>query len=599
MVSKKSVNKFYLIFLLIIVSSSSFIKNKAQEIKWEKTKYKEDTNDPKEIEWERYYPDSSFDESNIDFVENEYQKNTTVENQVIDKKEFFYLGFAVPNAFVMDQNDFMIYADQLFPFYKSDLEEGTANQNYSVFSSYGINNRMMLMGFFSHSDDPLYREINNVSKQPANKWVSLGLGSRLNIFNNNKFLTSLDTSFESWFVKSGGCNGIGCESNSSNIFDQSLNVFNNMNLVGSIALPNTIKVSEKTSISFSPKITFLPEKQFHEESSGSFYGLNSGIGLGFLNELTKRFHFYSSAYIPFSGKNYFDKNLTFKKSIIYDLGFSYLIDPKVSFQGYLSNSFGSTPATGILTIPSDNNLIIGTRLVYKPTSLDLNMTKDLEDKKTFEGLSVTNTELVQPNKVLFDFSIDKDLDIWTTITAGISRNFNFEISTGRSNKKPNTKSNFYNSYIGSNQQHLRFGGKAILIKQNKKFPITSGVRMSFGRFLGDSWPGYLFIENVNTRKLSKRIKFNLTPKIAWTASGNPSAIGSSLIFEIFDNYSFILERNTAIKHAQSNFTSALRVSNNENRYLDLYLTNAVNFNDIGELINAKEIAYGLKMGIKF
>ena len=123
--------------------------------------------------------------------------------------------------------------------------------------------------------------------------------------------------------------------------------------------------------------------------------------------------------------------------------------------------------------------------------------------------------------------------------------------------------------------------------------------MSFGRFLGDSWPGYLFIENVNTRKLSKRIKFNLTPKIAWTASGNPSAIGSSLIFEIFDNYSFILERNTAIKDAQSNFTSALRVSNNENRYLDLYLTNAVNFNDIGELINAKEIAYGLKMGIKF
>ena len=222
------------------------------------------------------------------------------------------------------------------------------------------------------------------------------------------------------------------------------------------------------------------------------------------------------------------------------------------------------------------------------------MTKDLEDKKTFEGLSVTNTEIVQPNKVLFDFSIDKDLDIWTTITAGISRNFNFEISTGKSNKKPNTKSNFYNSYIGSNQQHLRFGGKAILIKQNKKFPITSGVRMSFGRFMGDSWPGYLFIENVNTRKLSKRIKFNLTPKIAWTASGNPSAIGSSLIFEIFDNYSFILERNTAIKDAQSNFTSALRVSNNENRYLDLYLTNAVNFNDIGELINAKEIAYGLK-----
>ena len=50
MISKKSVNKIYFIFLLIIFSSSSFINNKAQEIKWEKTKYKEDTNDPKEID---------------------------------------------------------------------------------------------------------------------------------------------------------------------------------------------------------------------------------------------------------------------------------------------------------------------------------------------------------------------------------------------------------------------------------------------------------------------------------------------------------------------------------------------------------------------
>ena len=140
-----------------------------------------------------------------------------------------------------------------YSLYKSDLEQGTANQNYSVFIGYGINDKMMLTGFFSHSDDPLYSKINNIEKQPANKWISLGIGSRLNLFESSSFLLSLDASLESWYVKSGGCNGIGCNVTSSNIFDKSLNEFKNLNLIGSLALPSTFRISEKTKLVFSQK----------------------------------------------------------------------------------------------------------------------------------------------------------------------------------------------------------------------------------------------------------------------------------------------------------------------------------------------------------
>ena len=54
-----------------------------------------------------------------------------------------------------------------------------------------------------------------------------------------------------------------------------------------------------------------------------------------------------------------------------------------------------------------------------------------------------------------------------------------------------------------------------------------------------------------------------------------------------------------LRYAESNFTSAFRISNNENRYFDFYITDAANFNDIGEMINAKEIYYGFKIGFKF
>ena len=482
---------------------------------------------------------------------------------------------------------------------ESDLEKGTANQNYSVFLSYGISDQMTLMGFFSHSDDPLFSKINNVEKQPSNKWISLGLGSRFKLFKSNKLLTSLDTSIESWYVKSGGCNGIGCQGDSSNIFDKSLDEFQNLNLIGSLALPSTFKISKKTNLIFSPKIIFLPEEQFNENISGSFYGFNSGIGLGFSHKVNSRFHIYNSTYLPLIGENYFDEDLTFKKAIIYDFGFNYLIDSKVSFQSYLTNSFGATPATGILTIPSNNNLIVGTRLTYKPTSLDFEDKNDTSHKYKFEGLSVSNTEIIQPNKILLDFSFDKDAEIWTSITTGISKNFNFEISTGKSNLKSNKENYYLNTYLGSNLQNLRFGGKAILIKQNEYFPITSGFRMTFGRTLGETWPGYLFIENINTINLFEKFRFNITPKIAWTSSGSPSALGASLIFDINDKYSIMLERNTALKNAENNFTSALRISNNQNRYIDFYVTDAVNFNDLGEVLNANETSYGIKLGFKF
>jgi len=590
-------DKFYIFSIFIILFSNLFPKFNAEEIKWEKIQNKKSSEKNNKIKWKKYFPKTVFEKSENEVLENKIKEYSDSEN-IKETKEFFYLGFAVPNADLLTKKDFMIYAEQLFPLYKSDLEQGTANQNYSVFIGYGINDKMMLTGFFSHSDDPLYSKINNIEKQPANKWISLGIGSRLNLFESSNFLLSLDTSLESWYVKSGGCNGIGCNVTSSNIFDKSLNEFKNLNLIGSLALPSTFRISEKTKLVFSPKITFLPKNQTFENSSGSFYGLNTGIGLGLSKELNKRLHIYNSAYFPLSGNNTFDNNLKYKKAIIYDFGFSYLIDPKVSFQGYLSNSFGATPATGVLTIPSDNNLILGTRLVYKPTALDVEENLEANFKYKFDGLSVTNTDLIKPNELLFDISFDKYSGIWTKVSTGLSRNFNFEIITGKSSSKK-MHNNYFDNYIGSNLQTLRFGGKAILIKQNKSSPITSGVRMTFGRTLGDNWPGYLFLENINSKNFSSKIKLNITPKIAWTSSENLAAIGTSLIFDLNDKFSLIFERNTALRNAESNFTTAFRILNNENRYIDFYVTDSSNFNDIGELINAKDIYYGIKVGFKF
>ncbi len=607
---KNYIENFYKLFfyLLILnnfqlnVNANDSLKNNnsnntiKKTILWEKV---EEEFNNKNIKWHIFKnKNKNKNDRNSELIENQYDNYLKDISYKNIEKEFLYLGFAVPNAKILNKGDFRIYVDQLFPFTKGDFDQGTANQNYSVFLNYTFNESFLITGFFSYSDDPLYKKINNIEKQPANKWVSIGSGSRINILKNEKIKTALDSSVELWYVKSGGCDGIGCKGVSSNIFDKSLNEYENFNLIGSLALATTFKLSNKTDIILSPKITFLPEKQFHRLNSGLFYGLNTGFGLGISHKFYKRLSVYLSTYIPLTGYNYFDENLTFRKSTIYNLGLNYVFDPKISFQTYLTNSFGSTPATGILTIPSDNNLIIGTRLIYEPTALDLNYDILKNDENKFDGLSVSNTLLVNPDKTLFDIYLNKDGSIWTTITKGISSTFNFEITTGSMSNIYNIKNKFSRQYIGSNEQNLRAGGKVILFSEGEHFPFSSAIRMTFGRSLGETWLGYLFIENINSKKLSEKLFLNITPKMAWTGSGNPSALGTSLMFNFYKQNAIIIETNMALNDAESNWTSALRISKNKNKYLDLYVSNALNFFDIGELINSKGTTYGIKIGIK-
>ena len=60
--------------------------------------------------------------------------------------------------------------------FKSNL--GTGNQNYSANLDVGLNNKLLLSLFYSHSDDPLNKPLSKLNKQPANSWQSFGAAVR-------------------------------------------------------------------------------------------------------------------------------------------------------------------------------------------------------------------------------------------------------------------------------------------------------------------------------------------------------------------------------------------------------------------------------------
>ena len=75
------------------------------------------------------------------------------------------------------------------------------------------------------------------------------------------------------------------------------------------------------------------------------------------------------------------------------MGFHYSFDEKTAFEGYLTNSYGSTPSTSILTLPSSNELVLGSRFIYTPGGFLYRKETDqiIRNPYFLSNLSVNNT----------------------------------------------------------------------------------------------------------------------------------------------------------------------------------------------------------------
>ena len=114
------------------------------------------------------------------------------------------------------------------------------------------------------------------------------------------------------------------------------------------------------------------------------------------------------------------------------------------------------------------------------------------------------------------------------------------------------------------------------------------LRTSVGRN-DETNQGYLFSELINTFRLNDRVAFNFSPKYFFSGVESFAGVGVSCYINLFDNLQLIPEINTSFKN-DSDFNSslALRYSLKPGKSIDLYYSNAVGIQDIGQLLKDKE-----------
>ncbi len=599
---------FYLFLISQFLNFTGVFAEKVKEdssglnlINWEKVK--ENNSEPeKQIIWRSYKNDESY-------FENKKQKSS-VKNRTYSSSEEKIFESTKNSGFFNTEiepflpiNNFLKKGNfQTSVRWKSSFEGGASGgigqQIPSFIFDYGISDSSLMTINFAEADDQLYNPING---QNVNyHWQNYAFSFKKKLLNNNEnsFLISIVPTLEYWRHSSGS-------KDSKSIYNQkdSLNGRDRFdNLIGSLSLPLSKKLNENFTALIVPGVTFLPEKLGSKGIGKNAYGNNFYIGSGINLNMAKDVNFLASYTSPLGpGNNYFDKDLNYSRKPIYSIGLGWDINSKIGFEGKITNSFGATPSTGLLTIPSDNQPLYSANITYKPHGEDTYLTPLNERDKLIStgGITVNNALMPRGGTSLINFNYDNKGNLFGSYGYSLSNIFKLElVDIGSFNEvklSGDENSNLYSTYLDENNLNFRLGGKLLIFSPQKNDLYWMSLRSSVGRN-NDTNQGYLLTEFINTFRLNNWLVFNMSPKYLFSGVENFGGIGFSSYINLSDNLMIIPEINTSIKKdSEINSTLALRYSFSAEKSLDLYYSNALGVQDIGQLLKDKEYRLGIKL----
>ena len=597
---------FYIFFFSQIFNFLGVIAEKVNQdphilnrVDWEKVPKKKSI-PLKKIIWKSYNNEEIlFEKVNVNEASKTKIDPLNKERINEPKKSAFFLTEIEP---FLPLNNFLEYGNfQTSVKWKSSFQGGeaggTGQQNPSFAFDYGLSDNDLLTIYFSEADDNLY---NIIEGQKVNyHWQNYAFSFKKELLNNNEnsFAISIVPTIEYWRHSSG-------TKDSKSIYNQqdSLNGKDKFdNLIGSLSLPISKKLSENFTALFVPGITFLPEKLGSKGIGKNAYGNNFYIGSGFVFDVAEDLNLLFSYTTPFGpGNNHFDKDLNYTRKSIYSFGLGWDINPQIGIEGKITNSYGSTPSTGLLTIPSDNLPLYTANIIYRPYEKDTHLTLLNERDKSISngGITVNNALIPKAGTSQFNFNYDEGGTFFGFYGYSLSNIFQVELlnigSFDGLNFGGDKNSNLYSTYLSDNNFNFRLGGKLLIFSPQKNDLFWVSLRTSVGRN-NETNQGYVFSELLNTFRVNNWLVFNISPKYFFSGVESFGGIGLSSYINLFDNLILIPEINTSIKNnSDLNSTLALRYSFSPEKSLDLYYSNAAGVQDIGQLLKIKDYRLGFR-----
>tara|TARA_B100000674_G_scaffold449372_1_gene418496 strand:- start:621 stop:1037 length:417 start_codon:yes stop_codon:yes gene_type:complete len=133
----------------------------------------------------------------------------------------------------------------------------------------------------------------------------------------------------------------------------------------------------------------------------------------------------------------------------------------------------------------------------------------------------------------------------------------------------------------------------MIFSPQKNDGLWSSLRTSVGRN-DETNQGYIYSEFMNTLRINSWMATNISSKYFFSGLDSFGALGISKYINLSDNIIIIPEINVQLsKESESNKTISLRYSYSSSRSIDIYYSNAIGIQDLGQNLKGKD-----KLGIK-
>ena len=522
-------------------------------------------------------------------------------NQQKNKHELLEIKPHIPLNNFLSYGDFIL-SSNLVSSFRGNAGGGTGNQNYGIKFDYGLSDYSLFSLFFTEADDPLYNLIGG--KLIPNNWTNIALAYKHKIFESEdlKNILSFSSSLEYWIVSSGGNN----KKSIYNEIDNSVGHDRHEKFIYSFSFPLTSELNKKAKFALVPGLTFMPDKIGDKNIGENFYGNNYFLATGLNFDITTNFQLISSYTHLFGpGNNSFDENLNFKRKSIYSYGFNWDASPIVGIEGKITNGYGLTPSTSLLTIPSDNKPLYYLGGTYKPFLEDTKFAPLSKNNKLllFGGLTVENALFPEKGISQINLNYDDKGNLFASYGYSLSNIFQIELTTGSFNDfnpKNVNNANLKSIYLNENTFNYRVGGKLSIFSPQKNDLFWMTLRTSLGRNEGANHQGYGFSELINTFRVNDWMALNISPKYFFSGGESFGGIGISSNINLLKNFQFIPEISTSFKNGSDiNSTYAFRYSYAKDKSVDLYYSNAAGIQDIGQILEDKNFRFGINLNFLY
>jgi hypothetical protein len=490
---------------------------------------------------------------------------------------------------------------------------GSGNQNYGFRFDYGLTPAVMVSAYYTYADDPLYAPIPSRPTQPANLWTVYGGSLRARLAGQGEGAGSWQLAAEGaleLFTVGSGCGGtVSCDdAGTPNIFNDSGQAVFTRNWVGALSLPLTWQANRNLQLSLVPAVSFLPDSQGSDQGgAGEFYGTTISLGLGASYRLGNQVQLFASGLLPFGpGTNAFDGDLVYSRVPILTAGANVAVNPRIGLEASVTNSFGLSPATAILALPSaPTEPMLNARFTWNPGAMDSPSPRYTARQASLAlgGLSVNTALTPASGTTQLWLNGDSLGNLFGGGGYSVSNDFQFQLTAGVFNGiEP--RNGYVNTFAGNGDLNLRFGGKAMVFRPSKSLPLWAAGRISLGRNEdASSQQGYLFFETINTWEATPTLAFHLNPKLAWSGDGTSWGVGLGANLQLGARFQLIPEVNVVATDLGgdngSNGSLALRWLASSRTTVDVYVSNAAGLYDLGQLLGNDQVRVGARLAFSF